>query len=209
MGAYAMQGRVVGGRPTYKGGRDDDMGVWYDADRGKWWVGNASSGGTAGGLVNVKDSAATPDAVQGTWKVAEPILRNNSVLVTQITGSTAHYFLAIVQLTSGAAGGSGIRISGLPSNHHSVKVLGDYTKQPGTEGGRPTYKGGAGGSMAAWYSADRKKWRVGLASGIGIHGGSMKSAHAPTAATPDAVPARQWKTSQGGVPNVAVKCTPS
>jgi hypothetical protein len=98
-----MQGRVVGGRPTYKGGRNDDWWVWYYADHGTWMVGNASSVGTGGGHVGIKDSAATPDAVQGTWKVSTGYKRNSSVTVTQIAGSTAHYFLAIAPLTSGAA----------------------------------------------------------------------------------------------------------
>jgi hypothetical protein len=67
MGTYAMQGRIVGGRPTYKGGRNDDTWVWYQADEGNWFVGNAVWVGTGAGYMAVKDSAATPDAVQGTW----------------------------------------------------------------------------------------------------------------------------------------------
>jgi hypothetical protein len=86
-------------------------------------------------------------------------------------------------------------------------VLGDYTKQPGTEGGKPMYKGGADGSMAAWYSqVDQGVWQVGYASNIGTNTAAM-IATAPAAATPDAVPAGEWTVSAGWVSIVAVKCT--
>ena len=157
----------------------------------------------------VVDSAATPDAVQGTWLVSEGPKRNSSVAVTQIAGSsTLLPRNRTTNLGCCFAGESGIRISGLPSNHHRKRILGDYTKQPGTEGGRPTYKGGADGNQAVWYSADMEGWLVGPASSIGTNGGFV-FALAPTAATPDAVPAGQWMVSDGWVPSVAVKCTRS
>ena len=94
----------------------------------------------------------------------------------------------------------------MPSNHSAAQVLGDYTKQPGTEGGRPTYKGGADGDQAVWYSADKKNWWVGNAQDMGLDIGDMY-AHASSAATPDAVPAGEWMVSvDGTVPNAAVKC---
>jgi hypothetical protein len=209
MGAYAMQGRVAGGRPTYKGGRDDAMWMWYYPDHGKWVVGNASSVGTGGGSMCVKDSAATPDAVQGTWTVFEGFKLNSSVTVMQIAGSsTLLPRNRTTDLGCCFAGGSGIRISGLPSNHRAARILGDYTKQPGTEGGRPTYKGGVRGEQAVWYSADKGKWYVGRASDIGTNTADM-TAKAPTAATPDAAPAGKWMVTAGWVPSVAVKCTRS
>jgi hypothetical protein len=197
-----------GGRPTYKGGRGD-IWVYYYANHGAWMVGPASGVGTAGGLLCVKDSAATPDAVQGTWTVSEGPKRNSSVTVTQIAGSiTLLPRNRTTDLGCCLAGGSGIRISGLPSNHNAARVLGDYTKQPGTEGGRPTYKVGANGSMAVWCSADQGVWHVGPASNIGTNTAAM-FATAPTAATPDAVPAGEWTVSAGWVSIVAVKCTRS
>jgi hypothetical protein len=209
MGAYAMQGRKVGGRPTYKGGCDDDRWVYYHADEGDWWVGVAGNVGTAGGFMLVEDSAATPDAVQGTWKVFEGFKRNNSMMVTQIAGnSTLLPRNRTTDLGCCLAGGTGIRISGGPSSHGDACLLGDYTRQPGTEGGRPTYKGGAGGNTTVWYYADTEKWWVGAESDIGLDIGYMY-ARAPSAATPDAVPAGQWKTSVGFQPNAAVKCTRS
>jgi hypothetical protein len=218
MGAYAIQGRMAGGRPTYKGGSGDDMSVWYVANHGNWVVAPAAAVGTAGGFserypkafMSVEDSAATPDAVQGTWKVSEGFKYNSSVTVTQIAGS----ILLLprnrtTDLGCCFAGGSGIRISGLPSNHYSARILGDYTKQPGTEGGRPTYKGGVGGSMGMWYSADKGFWRVGPADRIGMNGCSM-FAKASTAATPDAVPVGTWMVGDGFQPPItAVKCTRS
>jgi hypothetical protein len=207
MDAYAMQGRVVAARPTYKGGRDDDIWVWYVADHGEWWLGSASGVGTVGGYMFVQDSAATPDAVQGTWVVGEGSKRNSSVTVAQIAGSsTLLPRNRTTDLGCCFAGGSGIRISGLPSNHSNSQVLGDYTKQPGTEGGRPTYKGGARGDAAVWYFADRGMWRVGPARSIGTACGVM-FAKAATAATPDAVPVGKWMVSEGWVPKAAVKCT--
>jgi hypothetical protein len=205
MGAYAMQGRMIGGQPTYKGGRDDDRWVWYYADHGKWMVGPAGCVGTAGCHMFVNDSAATPDAVQGTWIISEGFKLNSSVSVAQISGSSILLPRnRTTDLGCCFAGGSGIRISGLPSNHQAARNLGDYTKQPGTEGGRPTYKGGADGERAVWFNAD--VWLVGPAFSIGTNGGQMR-AIAPTAATPDAVPARQWMAGEGYVPNAAVKCT--
>jgi hypothetical protein len=170
-------------------------------------VGAAAAVGTAGGYIGVQDSAATPDAVQGTWTVAEGFKCNSSVTVTQIAGSsTLLPRNRTTDLGCCFTGGSGIRILGLPSNHNATPVLGDYTKQPGTEGGRPIYKGGAEGKQAVWYCADQGEWIVGPAITIGENGGAM---FGPNAATPDAVPAGKWMTSEGWVPNVAVKCTRS
>jgi hypothetical protein len=209
MGAYAMQGRKVGGRPTYKGGRDGDRWVWYYADEGKWWVSDASCVGTAGGYMFVKDSAATPDAVQGTWQVSEGHKRNKGVTVTQIAGnSTLLPHNRTTDLRCCLAGGTGIRISGLPSSHDDAFILGDYAKQPGTEGGRPTYKGGADGDQAVWYYADEGDWWVGDADDIGVDVGFMY-AKARSATTPDAVRVGKWKTSDGFQPNAAVECTRS
>jgi hypothetical protein len=183
------------------------MWVWYVANNGVWFVGPASGVGTAGGNLAVQDSAATPDAVLGTWVVAEGFKRNSSLAVTQIAGSsTLLPRNRTTDLGCCFTGGSGIRISGLPSSHHSAYALGDYTKQPGTEGGRPTYKGGMRCKQAMWYSADQGGWIVGGAEDIGTNGGSMFGS---TAATPDAVPAGQWMVSAGWVPNIAVKCTRS
>jgi hypothetical protein len=206
MGVYAMQGRKVGGRPTYKGGGDDDRWVWYFSDQGRWIVGNAGSVGTASCFMYVKDSAATPDEVQGTWKVSEGHKRNKSAAVTQIAGSsTLLPRNRTTDLGCCLAGGTGIRISGLPSNHTATVILGVYTKQPGMEGGRPTYKGGATGDQWVWYYADEGDWWVGGASYIGKNAGTMY-AQAPSAATPDAVPAGQWRATHGFQPNASVKC---
>jgi hypothetical protein len=207
IGAYTMQGRKTGGRPTYKGGRGDERWVWYQADQGKWYVGDAGGVGTDSGFMLVKDSAATPDAVQGTWKVAEGFKRNKSATVAQIAGSsTLLPRNRTTDLGCCLAGGTGIRISGLSSSHGNAFILGDYTKQPGKEGGRPTYKGGARGDQCVWYYADEGDWWVGYASNIGTDAGSM-FALAPSAATPDAVLAGQWFTSDGFQPNAALKCT--
>jgi hypothetical protein len=207
MGTYAMQGRKAGGRPTYKGGRDDVY--WVYADHGKWMVGVANDVGTGGGQLRVYDSAAIPDAVQGTWTVFEGHKRNTGVTVTQIAGnSTLLPRNRTTDLGCCLAGGAGIRISGLPSNHCSAVILGNYTKQPGTEGGRPTYKGGTRGDQAVWYYADNGLWLVGEARDIGTNGGYMYAKLA-SAATPDTVPVGQWLVSEGWVGNAAVKCTRS
>jgi hypothetical protein len=155
----------------------------------------------------VKDSAATPDAVQGTWKVSEGKQHNSSVTVTHTAGSS---ILRPRNRTTDlwCLEAWRIRISGLPSNHHCAGVLGDDTKQPGTEGGRPTYKGGARGNQAVWYFADKSNWYVGNAISIGTELAYM-IAKAPTATTPDAVPAGQWVVSLGFQPYAAVKCTRS
>jgi hypothetical protein len=139
--------------------------------------------------------------------VLEDFKRNKGVTVAQIAGSsTLLPRNRTTDLGCCLAGGSGIRISGLPSSHGDACILGDYTKQPGTEGGRPTYKGGADGDQAVWYHADEAGWLVGRA--IGTHCGNMYAMVA-YAATPDAVLAGQWLVSEGWVPKAAVKCTRS
>jgi hypothetical protein len=149
--------------------------------------------------------------------VFEGFKRNQGVAVTQIAGSsTILPRNRITDLGCCLAGGTGIRISGLPLNpakQHPKSVvrldaciLGDYTKQPGKEGGRPTYKGGADGDQAVWYYADEGDWLVGEAFNIGTNCGNMY-AHVAPATTPDAVLAGQWFTSDGLRPNAAVKCT--
>ena len=204
MGAYAMQGRMSGGRPTYKGGRDDDRWVWYYADRGKWLVGIEAGVGTIGGFMSVKDSAATPDAVQATWIVSEGFKPNRSVKVERTAGSTT--LVPHNRTTDLCFAGDGLRISGLPAGHDSALVLGTYTKQPGTEGGRPTYKGGRGGELGVWYFASKKEWWVGDAGDVGTNVGFMVALGQQHAATPDAVPAGKWHVSEGWQPNAAVKC---
>jgi hypothetical protein len=57
-----------------------------------------------------------------------------------------------------------------------------------------------------WYYADEGDWWVGSASNIGTDAGIM-FALAPSAATPDAVLAGEWRTSEGFQPNAALKCT--
>jgi hypothetical protein len=207
MGAYAMQGRMSGGRPTYKGGRDDDTWVWYYADSGEWNVGSESDVGTNAAFLSVVDSAATPDAAQATWEVGEGLKRNRSLKVERTAGSTT---LVPHNRTTDlwcCFAGDGLRISGLPAGHDSAFVLGAYTKQPGTEGGRPTYKGGEDGEHGVWYHAGEERWWVGDADDVGTDGGYMMAEGQQAAATPDAVPAGKWDLSQGHQPSTAVKCT--
>jgi hypothetical protein len=205
MGAYAMQGRMSGGRPTYKGGRDDDRWVWYYADEEFWFVGRESSVGTASSYMSVKDSAATPDAAQATWEVAEGYKPNRSVKVERTAGSTT--LVPHNRTTDLCFAGDGLRISGLPAGHPVAPVLGTYTKQPGTEGGRPTYKGGRGGEQWVWYFAGKKNWWVGPADIVGTDGGYMVAQGQQHAATPEAVPAGKWMGSGGCQANAAVKGT--
>ena len=205
MGAYMMQGRMVGGRPTYKGGRDDDMWVWYYANSGEWNVGIESAVGTNAASMFVKDSAATPDAAQATWWVPEGFKRNRSVKVERTAGSTT--LVPHNRTTDLCFAGDGLRISGLPAGHDSARVLGTYTKQPGTEGGRPTYKGGRGGELGVWYFASLERWLVGLAGFVGTNGGIMFAQGQQHAATPDAVPAGNWRVCEGFQATAALKCT--
>ena len=131
-------------------------------------------------------NAATPDAATATWTVAEGYKRNSSLTVTA------------------TAGGNGIRIAGLAAGHFSADCMGEYTRQAGLEGGKAWYKGGRDGDRAVWYHAGNGRWYVGPASDVGMNtcGIYAKS----TAATPDAVRAGTWETSEGFQPNSAVRC---
>jgi hypothetical protein len=188
MGAYTMQGRTNDGRPTYKGGRDGRLWVWYNARRGKWYVGPQGGFGTAGGGMGVEGrNAATPDAATATWQVSAGKTRVGSLTVTA------------------SAGGSGIRIAGLEAGHCYTLCMGEYTRQPGLEGGKAWYKGGRDGERAVWYYADKATWRIGKLRDVGRNTSdiSVKS----DAATPDAVQAGTWRVGGAWPPNSAVQCT--
>jgi hypothetical protein len=70
-GKYRQQARIMGGRPTFKGGKDGQRVVWYSACDGSWCVTHEVLVGTSAVQmmsVIAKDTAATPDAVNATWQ---------------------------------------------------------------------------------------------------------------------------------------------
>ena len=123
------------------------------------------------------------------WTVGEAMKRDSSLTVTA------------------TAGGNGIRIAGLAAGHNCADCMGEYTRQAGLEGGKAWYKGGRDGDRAVWYHAGDGEWYVGDASWVGTTTCDILAKS--TAATPDAVRAGKWKTSEGFQPNRAVRCVPS
>ena len=96
---------------------------------------------------------------------------------------------------------------GLAAGHHAAGCIGEYTRQAGLEGGKAWYKGGRDGDMAVWYHAGDGQWYDGLARNVGTRSCTITAVS--TAATPDAVRAGKWMTSEGFQPNSAVRCVPS
>jgi hypothetical protein len=68
-GKYRQQGRMVGGRPTFKGGQDSKRILWYDEHEGKWCGCHETTVGEGLCCLEAKDTALTPDKVKATWQV--------------------------------------------------------------------------------------------------------------------------------------------
>jgi hypothetical protein len=69
-GKYRQQGRMIGGRPTFKGGQDSECILWYDEHEGKWCGCPEQNVGTTGLCTfEAKDTALTPDKVKASWQV--------------------------------------------------------------------------------------------------------------------------------------------
>jgi hypothetical protein len=65
-GKFRQQGRMIGGRPTFKGGQYT---LWYDEHEGKWRGSCEHFVGTGLCSLEAKDTALTPDKVKATWQV--------------------------------------------------------------------------------------------------------------------------------------------
>jgi hypothetical protein len=65
-GKYRQQGRMVGGRPTFKG---EAYTLWYDEHEDKWCGGGEHTVGTGMHSLEATDAALTPDKVKATWQV--------------------------------------------------------------------------------------------------------------------------------------------
>jgi hypothetical protein len=65
-GKYRQQGRMVGGRPTFKG---EVYTLWYDEHEGKWCGSHERFIGKGMWILEAKDTALTPDKVKATWQV--------------------------------------------------------------------------------------------------------------------------------------------
>jgi hypothetical protein len=68
-GKYRQQGRMIGGRLTFKGGQHGNMALWYDKHEGKWCGSSEGNVGTGLYALEAKDTALTPDKVKATWQV--------------------------------------------------------------------------------------------------------------------------------------------
>jgi hypothetical protein len=69
-GKYRPQAQRIDGRPTYKGGPDNDQVIWYSAGAGSWRVGPVKFAFTSRYFMHAKDRAATPNTVKTPWCVS-------------------------------------------------------------------------------------------------------------------------------------------
>jgi hypothetical protein len=71
-GKFRQQGRMIGGRPTFKGGQDSKCILWYNEHEGKWCGSSEESVCVVSSIrciFEAKDTALTPDKVKATWQV--------------------------------------------------------------------------------------------------------------------------------------------
>jgi hypothetical protein len=92
-GKYRQSSRVVGSRPTFKGGQDGKQVIWYDERHGKWRCANQELEGKGinGLLMEATDTAATPNAVKAVWHICttfKPSLYPN-VIVPSVEAAEA------------------------------------------------------------------------------------------------------------------------
>jgi hypothetical protein len=69
VGKYRQQARMIGKRPTFKGGQDGNQAIWYSESAGSWRISPDIFVGTAIHFMNANDAAKTPDTVKVPWTV--------------------------------------------------------------------------------------------------------------------------------------------
>jgi hypothetical protein len=164
MGRYTRQARTHDKKPTYKGGRDKNMVIWFVEEESVWCVGSEKHIGTGFCSMYAIDNAPTPDAVLSTWNVrtrSEPDERVH-VCSTSTAATTAS------QLQQQHSAPPTIAVVGL-SLGASSRYAGVYTKQLRKEGGMVVYEGGLDGKQAVWQDKNGW-WRVGEMVNIGTNG---------------------------------------
>jgi hypothetical protein len=188
MGRYTRQARTHDKKPTYKGGRDKDMAIWFHDEEGFWCVGSEQEIGTNACSMYAFDTAPTPDAVLSTWSVDTRLEADERVNVcsTSISANTAsqpqqqHYApptIAVVGLYA--------------SSHCAYAYAGVYTMTQRKEGGMAVYEGGRDGKQAIWQDK-HGGWCVGITEDIGTDTCHMFVNNDLAAVTPDAVQ-EQWQ----------------
>jgi hypothetical protein len=177
MGRYTRQARTHDKKPTYKGGRDKDMSIWFWEEGNCWCLGGEKEIGTNSGFMYAVDTAPTPDAVLSTWSVNTRLEADERVKVcsTSTSANTAsqpqqqHQALPV------------LAVVGLDA---SSRYAGVYTKQLREEDGMTVYKGGVEGKKAICHH-ENGGWCVRETVHIGTEGCYM-FVNDP-AVTPDAV----------------------
>jgi hypothetical protein len=183
MGRYTRQARTPGYLPTYKGGRDKNMAIWFEEEGNCWCVGSEEGIGSTSCAMYAIDKAPTPDAVLATWSVERPPEVDERVQVcSALTAATA-----VSQLQQHPQAPPTIAVVGLDA---SSRYAGVYTKQLRQEGGMAVYEGGLDGKRAIWQNQNGW-WVVGITDEIGTTCCYMYVKD-PAAVTPD-VAKEQWK----------------
>jgi hypothetical protein len=76
-GKYRQQALKIDGRPTFKGGQDGNLAIWYSESAGSWCIGDGTLVGTAVYHIHAKDTASMPNAVTSTWNVMNGLRANS------------------------------------------------------------------------------------------------------------------------------------
>ena len=185
MGRYRWDSTIVNGRASYRGGKNDEMRVYYDKDNSLWIVGPFGLPGCS--LYVLGRDAFTPNEAQNEWRVYEGFPENPDLQVVSPPNLTNSLHVHM----SPASGSS--------DDPFLSHLFGDYQKHS-ILNGRAFYIG-VNNRTAVWYVSNR--WYIGSERDFG-------TTHAPifarsNANTPDDVPTGRWKTSMY-TPKKEVRC---
>lgn len=192
MGVYRWDYGTQDGRPTYTGGADGDMRVYYHAKDEMWLVGQTVGGGkTSSRMYTIGRGAATPpNATTSLWRVHEGFAPCHRLQVTSEAQGNLHVHVA----------GGAQYADQLPG---TIRLLmGRYVKQAGQKNGRAWYMmRGPTHTMAMWHHGGL--WIGSDAVDVGTHRGNIFSRS--DAPTPDAIRVQTWYVNGGYQPH-AVHC---
>jgi hypothetical protein len=185
MGRYTRQARTHDKKPTYKGGRDKNMAIWFVEEWNYWLVGLEEEIGTSFCSMFALDNAPTPDAVLSTWNVDSSPVADERIQVccTSTVATTAS------QLQHYHSAPPTFAVVGLDA---SSRYAGVYTKQLRKEGGMVVYEGGLDGKQAVWQDKNGC-WCVAEMVHIGTNGCYMYRPGS-SSISPDAAK-EQWEVS--------------
>ena len=189
MGVYRWDYGTQDGRPTYTGGADGDMRVYYHAKDEMWLVGQTVGGGkTSSRMYTIGRGAATPpNATTSLWRVHEGFAPCHRLQVTSEAQGNLHVGPRAHAQHADQLPGT-IRL-----------LMGRYVKQAGQKNGRAWYMmRGPTHTMAMWHHGGL--WIGSDAVDVGTRRGNIFSRS--DAPTPDAIRVQTWYVNGGYQPHV-------